>query len=144
MNYFVCILNAKIKIKRKRFWMRQIFMERHSKGNVLILVKELKLFDHEFSLITLSLDILMFHSDVSQCLFCLLIGCTQQFYWLIILSNNLFRCEVDFFSTPKRKKISSTRKINCCVLSKCACIKFSWPLCYIYIFWIQSLRKYAF
>ena len=104
MNYFVCILNANIKIKRKRFWIRQIFMERHWKGNVLILVKELKLFDHEFSLTTLSLDILMFHSDVSQCLFCLLIGCIQQFYWLIILSNNLFHCEVDFFFNPKTEK----------------------------------------
>ena len=35
-------------IKRKRFWVRQIFMERHSKGEFHVLVKELKLFDHEF------------------------------------------------------------------------------------------------
>ena len=35
-------------IERKRFWARQIFIERHSKGEFHVLVKELKLFDHEF------------------------------------------------------------------------------------------------
>ena len=35
-------------IKKKRFWVRQIFMERHSKGEFHVFVKELKLFDHEF------------------------------------------------------------------------------------------------
>ena len=48
-NYFVCILNAKNNdIKRKRFWVQQIFMERHSKGEFHVLVKKMKLFDHEF------------------------------------------------------------------------------------------------
>ena len=43
-------LNFKPKntIKRKRSWVSNIFMERHSKGEFHILVKELKLFDHEF------------------------------------------------------------------------------------------------
>ena len=51
---------------------------------------------------TLLLDILIFHSDVSQSLFCLILCCIQQFHWLIILSNNLFPCGVE--SNPKRKK----------------------------------------
>ena len=40
-----------------------------------------------------------------------------------LLSNNFFRFGVEFFSIPKRKKISSTRKRNYCVLSRCACAK---------------------
>ena len=63
------------------------------------------------------------HSDVWQCLFCFLIGCIQQFYWLTIVLNNFFRFEVELFSTPKKKKKSSTRKRNYCVLSGCACAK---------------------
>ena len=35
-------------IERKRFWMRQFFMERHSKGELHVLVNELKVFNHEF------------------------------------------------------------------------------------------------
>ena len=43
-------LNFKRKnnINRKRLWVWQIFMERHLKGEFHVLVKELKLFDHEF------------------------------------------------------------------------------------------------
>ena len=33
------------------------------------------------------------HRDASQSLFCLIICRIQQFYWLIILLNNLFRFE---------------------------------------------------
>ena len=66
---------------------------------------------------TLLLDILIFHSDASQSLFCLIICYIQQFHWLMILSNNSFRFGVDFFSTPKRKKKSITRKRNYCVFS---------------------------
>ena len=51
---------------------------------------------------TLLLDILIFHSDASQSLFCLMICCIQQFQLLITLSNNSFRFAVE--STPKRKK----------------------------------------
>ena len=42
-------LNFKHKnnIKRKRLWVWQIFMDRYSKGKFHVLVKELKLFDHE-------------------------------------------------------------------------------------------------
>ena len=35
-------------IERKRFWVRQIPIERNSKGESHIIVKELKLFDHEY------------------------------------------------------------------------------------------------
>ena len=37
-------------IKRKRFWVRQTFMERRSKAEFHVLVKELKLFYYEFFL----------------------------------------------------------------------------------------------
>ena len=39
-----------------------------------------------------------------QCLFCFLIGYSQQFHWLIIVFNNFFWFEVECFSTPKKKK----------------------------------------
>ena len=45
----ICLnFKPKNNIKRKRLWVWQIFMERHSKGEFHVLVKELKLFDHEF------------------------------------------------------------------------------------------------
>ena len=60
-----------------------MFEERQSKGEFHVLVKELKLFDHEFYL---------------------LIACIQPFYWLIILLSNIFsRFGVEFFQTPKEK-----------------------------------------
>ena len=40
--------NKNNNIKRKRFWLGQVLMERHSKGEFHVLVKQLKLFDHEF------------------------------------------------------------------------------------------------
>ena len=44
--------------------------------------------------------------------------------YVIIIYNFFFFCHgVEFFSTLKWKKNSSTRKINYCVLSKCACAK---------------------
>ena len=71
---------------------------------------------------TLLLDILNLHSGVLQSFFCLIICCIQQFYWLIILSNNLFHIGVEFFFNSKTdKKISSTRKRNHCVFSRFAC-----------------------
>ena len=52
---------------------------------------------------TLLLNFLIF-SQWCLTMFCFLIGCIQQFHWLIIVSNNFFRFEVEFFSTPKKKK----------------------------------------
>ena len=42
-------LNFKLKnnIKKKRLWVQDIFMDRHSKGEFHPLVKKLKLLDHE-------------------------------------------------------------------------------------------------
>ena len=45
-----------------------------------------------------------FHSDVWQCLFCFLVACIRQFYWL----NNFFRLK--FVATPKWRKIQVQRK----------------------------------
>ena len=50
---------------------------------------------------TLLLDILIFHSDVSQSLFCLIICCIQQFHWLL---NNSLHFGVDFFFNFKTEK----------------------------------------
>ena len=58
---------------------------------------------------TLLLDILIFHSDVSQSLFCLIICCIQQFHWLL---NNSLHFGVDFFFQLQNGKKSSTRKRN--------------------------------
>ena len=69
---------------------------------------------------TLLLDILSFHSDVWQCLFCFLISCIQQIHWLIMLSNNILAA---FFSTPKWKKSFQYKKKSYYVLSRCACAK---------------------
>ena len=49
-------------LRRKRFWVRKIFMERQSKGEIHVLVKELKLFDHELILKHIAISILIFHS----------------------------------------------------------------------------------
>ena len=85
-------------------------MERHSKGEFHVLIKELKLFHHEFFFKHIATRHFDFHSDISQYLFCLIIYCNQQFHCLMILQNNLFHFRVEFFSTPKRKIISSRRK----------------------------------
>ena len=83
-------LNFKHKnnIKRKRLWVWQIFMDRYSKGKFHVLVKELKLFDHE----------LFFRHIATRYI--------QQFNWLIILPNNLFH----FVACPKLKIFLSTKK----------------------------------
>ena len=39
---------GKLKIRKHRVWVRKILTERKSKGEYHVLVKELKLFDHEF------------------------------------------------------------------------------------------------
>ena len=35
-------------LREKDFWVQQIFMERHSKGDCHVMVNKMKLFDHEF------------------------------------------------------------------------------------------------
>ena len=112
MNYFLLNFKHKNNIKRQKLWVQEIFMDRHSKGEFHILVKKLKLFDHEF-----------FFSLFFCLKNCLDSACIQQFHWLIILLNNLFHFGAGFFSTAKQKKISSTRKINYCIFSRCPCAK---------------------
>ena len=93
-------------------------MSRHSKGEFHVSVKELKLFDHKFFFRHIATR----HFDFSQRCFTVFVlfqnllhsACIQQFRWLMILSNNLFHFSVELFSTPKRKKNSSTRKRNYC------------------------------
>ena len=127
-NKFPCELfclhfKCKNNKKRKRFWVRQVAMKRHLRWEFHVLIKEVKLFNTSSSSSTLLIDILIFHSDVSQCLFCSLIGSIWQFQWPIILSNNFFRFRVKFFQSQNGKINSSTRKTNYCVLSRCACAK---------------------
>ena len=53
---------------------------------------------------TLLLDILIFTAMFHSLCFCIIIYCIQEFYGLIMLSNNLFHLGVEFFSTLKRQK----------------------------------------
>ena len=59
---------------------------------------------------TLLLDILIFHSDASQSLFCLII-CIHQFHWLIILSKNYSTLEFDIFQLQNKIKFSVQGKV---------------------------------
>ena len=106
--------------------MRQIFMERHSKGEFHVLVEELKLFYQEFFFKNIVLDILIFYSDVLHCQFWFFLsGCIHRFPWLIIISNSFPLLVLLFlfcFFNPK-SKICGTRKRNYCVFSRCACAK---------------------
>ena len=100
-------LNFKHKnnIKRKRLWVWQIFMDRYSKGKFHVLVKELKLFDHE---LFFRHNATRYFDFSQRCLslFCFINCYIQQFNWLIILSNNLFH----FVACPKLKIFLSTKK----------------------------------
>ena len=83
----------------------QILMDRYSKGEFHVLLKRLKLFDHELFFKHIATR----YFDFSQrwCLFCLIICCIQQFHWLIILSNissDNSSLELSFVQLPKRKK----------------------------------------
>ena len=82
----------------------QILMDRYSKGEFHVLLKWLKLFDHELFFKHIATR----YFDFSQrCLFCLIICCIQQFHWLIILSNissDNSSLELSFVQLPKRKK----------------------------------------
>ena len=105
MNFFACILNAKIIILRQKDLGCSKFLWKDiRKESSMFCLRNWSYLITSSSLSTLLLDILIFHSDVCQCLFCFLIGCIQQLHWLIILSNNIFRFGVELFSTPKRKK----------------------------------------
>ena len=120
VNYFVCILNAKITILRgKDFWCSKFLWKRTWKESSMFLLRNWNYLIMSSSSRTLLINILIFDSDIWQYLFCFWISCIQQLHWLIILSNNFFCLGVEFFSTPKWKKLS-VRKRNYFVLSRCA------------------------
>ena len=115
-------LNSKHKnnIKRKRLWVWQILWK-DTQGEFHILVKELKLFYHEFFFKHIDAQ----HFDCSQqCLtvFVLFNCCIQQFHWYhqIIYSTS----EFFFFNSKMEKKKSTTRKRNYCVFRKCVFLCF--------------------
>ena len=108
MNYFVCILNAKIII----YWEKDFGCKKtlEDYGKTLercvscALLRNWSYLIMSSSSSALLLDILIFHSDVPQCLFCLLIGCIQQFHWLI------FPADTDVFKTSsgRFKKVTTS------------------------------------
>ena len=108
-------------LKRKWFWVRQIFTERYLKEAFMIWLRNWNYFDHEFFF----KHIATWYFDSSQPMFHSVFRsrCIQQFHWLIILLNNFFCFGGNFFSIPNRKKISSKMKRNYCVFSRCACAK---------------------
>ena len=115
-------LNSKHKnnIKRKRLWVWQILWK-DTQGEFHILVKELKLFYHEFFFKHIDAQ----HFDCSQqCLtvFVLFNCCIQQFHWYhqIIYSTS----EFFFFQLQNGKKKSTSRKRNYCVFRKCVFLCF--------------------
>ena len=68
----------------------------------------------EHFLILTNLTLHHFRYYMLFCYFCI---------YVIIIYNYFFRNRVEFFPTRKWKKNSNTRKINYCVLSRCACAK---------------------
>ena len=90
-------------------------MEKHSKGEFHVLVKKLKPFDREFFFKHIATR----HFDFSQRCFTVFVLFLNRLHPAISLADNTIK----YFSTPKRKKISSTRKRNYCVPPRCACAK---------------------
>ena len=123
MNYFVWNLNARIILRGKNYRCDKFLWKGTQKDSFMFWLRNWSYLIRSSSSSTLLHNILIFHSDASQSLFCLIICYIQQFHWRMILSNNSFRFGVDFFSTPKRKKESITRKRNYCVFSTFACTK---------------------
>ena len=96
--------NNDINIKREWFLARQIFMERHSKGEFLVLTEELKIFDNEFFFKRIA----AWHFDFSHRCFTVFVA---FFNWLYLaISLNDYTIEYFFplwswiVSTQKRTK----------------------------------------
>ena len=105
MNYFVWILNAKILLREKDYGCGKLLRKETLKESFMFWLKKWSYLITSFSSSTLLLDILSFHSHVLQSLFSLIICWIQQFHWLIIISNNLFRFGVlNFFQLQNGKK----------------------------------------
>ena len=102
MNYFVRNLNAIKMLRGKDYRCGKFLGKDAQKESFMFWLMNWNYLMTSSSSSTLLLDILIFHSDASQSLFCLMICCIQLFHLLITLSNNSFRFGVE--STPKRKK----------------------------------------
>ena len=119
VNYFVWIPNTKIILRRKDYGCGKFLWIDTRTGEFHVLVKEMKLFEFFFKHIATRYFTAMF-----QPLFCLIICCTQQFHWLIILSDNLFFFGVEFsFQLQNEKKKIQYKGKRYCVFSRCACAK---------------------
>ena len=120
MNYFVWILNTKVIFKGKDSGSDKCLWRDTRRESFMFWLRNWSYLMASSSSSTLLLEILIFQGDVSQSLFCLIICWIQQFHWLITLSNNLLHFGVPIFFnfSLKRKKISSTRKKNYCVVSR--------------------------
>ena len=125
VNYFVWILNTKVIFRGKNYGFDKFLWRDTRKESFMFWLRNWSYLMTGSSSSTLLLEILIFHGDISQSLFCLIICWIQQFHWLITLSNNLLHFGVPIFFnfSLKRKKISSTRKKNYCVFSRCVWAK---------------------
>ena len=119
-------LNFKRKnnIKRKRLWVWQISTERHSEGEFHVLVKALKLFQHEFFF----KHIATWHFHFSQWCFTVFVWFNNYLHSAVSLADNTIQQFIPLwnwilFNSKTEKKTSSTRKINYCAFSWCTCAK---------------------
>ena len=81
-------LHYKYKNKRKRLWVKEMFEERQSKGEFHVLVKELKLFDHEFFFKHIATQ----HVDFSQrCLTVFVLSFNRLYSADLLVDNTLIK-----------------------------------------------------
>ena len=98
-------LHYKYKNKRKRLWVKEMFEERQSKGELYVLVKELKLFDHEFFFKHIATQ----HFNFSQRCLTVFVSSFNRSYLAILLVDNtpikyLFSLWSWIFPNSKTKK----------------------------------------
>ena len=126
MNYFVWILNAKIVLRGKDYGCGKSLWADTRKESFMFRLRNWSYLITSSSSGTLLLDILIFHSDVSQSLFCFKICCIQHafsnfagwWYYRIIYST----LALNFFQLQNGKKIPLQGK-EIIVFSRCACAK---------------------
>ena len=81
-------LHYKYRNKRKRLWVKEMFEERKSKGEFHVLVKELKLFDHEFFFKHIATQ----HVDFSQrCLTVFVLSFNRLYSADLLVDNTLIK-----------------------------------------------------
>ena len=115
-------LHYKYKSKGKRLWVKKIVEERQSKGEFHVLVKELKLFDHEFFFKHIATQ----HVDFSQrCLTVFVLSFNRLYSAVLLVDNTLIKYLFSLWSwvfskLQNKKRNSSTRKRNYRLFSRCA------------------------